>query len=465
MKLKIYNTLSRSKENFEPLEKGKVRMYVCGPTVYDYIHIGNARPMIVFDVVRKYLQLSGYEVEYIVNFTDVDDKLIRRAEQSGETVPQIADRFIQAFMEDAAALGVAEATAHPRVTGYIAEIIHFIERLIDKGFAYESGGDVYFHTDQFSEYGKLSGQITEQLQAGIRIEVDERKQSPHDFVLWKRAKEGEISWSSPWGQGRPGWHIECSTMARQLLGETIDIHGGGQDLQFPHHECEIAQSEALTGQPFARYWMHNGYIRINNEKMSKSLGNSVTVKDLLAIAKPQAIRYFMLSTQYRNPLNFSDEVLQQSSGSLQRIQLCIANVLHRLNSADDSEIDPVMKQSIEDIDKLFHDKMNDDFNTPDAISALFELVALANRLLEQKHISRATLQRVMDSFTMMNQVLGIVEMAQDELLDDEIEQLIAERTAARQAKDWTRSDEIRDLLAEKNIILEDTPQGVRWRRQ
>lgn len=447
------------------MEPGKVKMYVCGPTVYDYIHIGNARPMIVFDMVRKYLELAGYEVQYIVNFTDVDDKLIRKAEQTGETVPQVADRYIREYREDAAALGVRTATAHPRVTEHIPQIVAFIGQLIDAHYAYESGGDVYFSTHRYDDYGKLSGQDTEQLQAGARIEVDERKRDPHDFVLWKRAKPGEISWPSPWGEGRPGWHIECSAMVKELLGDTIDIHGGGQDLQFPHHECEIAQSEALTGRPLARYWMHNGYIHINNEKMSKSLGNGVTVKELLAMVRPQVLRLFMLSTHYRNPLNFNEDALRQAENGLQRIEHCVANVRHRMASAIDREPDHDVAQWIQDAEQMFREKLDDDFNTPDAITALYELVSIANRALQLERVSRRTLQRLLDSFAMMDSVLGVIGEEPDELLDADIEQLIAERTAARREKNWARSDEVRDLLAAQNIILEDTPQGVRWRRK
>jgi cysteinyl-tRNA synthetase len=465
MTLKVYNTLTRTKEPFHPAEPGRVKMYVCGPTVYDYIHIGNARPMIVFDVVRKYLEHIGYDVAYIVNFTDVDDKLIRKAEETGETVPQVAERFIRAYFEDAKALGVKEATVHPRVTENIPEIIEFIRGLIDKGFAYESGGDVFFRTSRFPEYGKLSRQNTEELQYGIRIEVDERKENPQDFVLWKKAKPGEIFWESPWGDGRPGWHIECSTMARKYLGDTIDIHGGGQDLQFPHHECEIAQTEALTSRPMARYWMHNGYININNEKMSKSLGNGLIVKELLASVRPEAVRYFMLSTHYRNPLNFSEETIRQAESAVGRIENCVANLRHRLKSAADGQIDPRLSQTVEQIEDKFRQKMDDDFNTPDAITAMFELVNEANLYLQEERVTAAAIRRLLDGFAAMNSILGIFNESQDDLLDEEIERLIAERTEARKQKNWKRADEIRDLLTAKGIVLEDTPQGVRWRRK
>jgi len=465
MTLKIYNTMTRTKETFQSLEPGKVRMYVCGPTVYDYIHIGNARPMIFFDVVRKYLRFTGYDVELIVNFTDVDDKLIRKAEETGETVPEVAERYIRAYYEDAEALGIETATVHPRVTENIPEIIRFIRELQDKGYAYESGGDVFFRTLRFPEYGKLSHQKLDELQFGIRIEVDERKEHPQDFVLWKRAKPGEIRWPSPWGEGRPGWHIECSAMARKYLGDTFDIHGGGQDLQFPHHECEVAQTESLTGKPMAKYWMHNGYIHINNEKMSKSLGNGINVRQLLASVKPQVLRYFMLSTHYRNPLHFSDESLKQAEGALARMENCISNLRYRLRNAGEGPADPRVEEKIREIERSFREKMDDDFNTPDAITAMFELVTEANIYMQGEIATQATLNRILDSFALMNGVLGILSGSSEELLDEEIERLIAERAEARKMKNWARADEIRELLAKRNIILEDTPQGVRWRRK
>ncbi|PZE19159.1 cysteine--tRNA ligase [Paenibacillus xerothermodurans] len=464
MALKIYNTLTRAKEAFEPLEPGKVKMYVCGPTVYDYIHIGNARPMIFFDVVRRYLESVGYEVDYVVNFTDVDDKLIKKAAQMGVTVPEVANLFIEKYYEDAEGLGVEKATLNPRVTENMAEIIAFIDSLVEKGFAYENGGDVYFRTAKFPEYGKLSHQNLDELQFGIRVEVDERKENPQDFVLWKAAKPGEIFWSSPWGNGRPGWHIECSAMVRKYLGDTIDIHGGGQDLQFPHHECEIAQSESLTGRPMAKYWMHNGYININNEKMSKSLGNGVNVNQMLESLSPQLIRYFMLSAHYRNPLNFSAETIEQAKNGLARIDNCVSNIKHRLSTAGDGDVDPAVERAVRDVQTQFEQKMNDDFNTPDAVTAFFELVNAANLHMQQKEVSRSSLERLLQQFEAMDKILGILTKA-EELLDDEIEQLIIERTEARKAKNWARADEIRDLLTERGIILEDTPQGIRWRRK
>lgn len=466
MSLKVYNTMTRTKELFKPLEPGKVKMYVCGPTVYDYIHIGNARPAIFFDVVRRYLKYIGYEVRYVVNFTDVDDKLIRKAEQTGETVPQIAEKFIAAYYEDIDALRVGRADANPRVTDHMNEIIAFIAELVDKGYAYESGGDVYFRTEKFAEYGKLSHQNLQELQFGIRVEVDERKESPQDFVLWKAAKPGEIHWSSPWGEGRPGWHIECSAMARQYLGETLDIHGGGHDLQFPHHECEVAQSECANGKPLANYWMHNGYIHINNEKMSKSLGNGINVRELIRRVKPEALRFFFLSTHYRNPLNFSDEALEQAGKGVERLANGLANLRHRLKTASPGEVDEQVAAAVERAGATFRDKMDDDFNTADAITAMFDAVAEGNAYMARSDVTAPTLQLVIDALLEWNAVLGIIpEEAADELLDEEVERLIAERTEARKAKNWARADEIRDLLTARGILLEDTPQGLRWRRK
>lgn len=471
MPLKIYNTLTRNKETFVPIEPGKVRMYVCGPTVYGYIHIGNARPAIVFDVVRRYLDATGYDVNYVVNFTDVDDKLIRKAEEMGTTVPEVAETFIAAYYADIDALKVRRATLNPRVTDNIPEIIAFIQGLIDKGYAYEADGDVNYRTEKFADYGKLSHQNLEELQFGIRIEVDERKENPQDFVLWKKAKPGEISWSSPWGEGRPGWHIECSAMAGKYLGETIDIHGGGHDLQFPHHECEVAQSEALHGKELALYWMHNGFVNINNEKMSKSLSNGILVKDLVARIRPEVIRYFMLSAHYRSPLNFSDETIAQASNSVERIETCVANVKHRLKvlGAEAAETASAgsheLSEKLEAIRGEFHAKMEDDFSTPDAITAVFELVSEANLYLQRERANAAVLKALLALFDEMNDILGILSDGEETLLDDEIEQLIVERVEARKAKNWARADEIRDLLTERGIVLEDTPQGIRWRRK
>jgi len=468
MALKIYNTLTRNKDLFVPQEPGKVKMYVCGPTVYDFIHIGNARPMIVFDVVRTYLEQLGNEVNYVVNFTDIDDKLIRKAEQTGSTVPEVADTFIGAYYEDLEGLGLTRATLNPRVTENMDSILAFIQELEQKGFAYENGGDVFYRTHKFKEYGKLSHQNIEELQFGIRIGVDERKEHPEDFVLWKAAKPGEIAWSSPWGDGRPGWHIECSAMARRYLGDSIDIHGGGQDLQFPHHECEVAQTEALTGKKFANYWMHNGYININNEKMSKSLGNGILVKDLRKQYKWESIRYFMLSSQYRNPLNFNDETIDQAEKSTERIRNAVDNVKHRLTAVVEDKaatVNEVLQDRLTDILATYHAKMQDDFNTPDAITAMFEWVYEANALLQEPVVKAVDLHALLQAFNEMNQVLRLYAVHEGELIDEEIEKLIVERVNARKDKNWGRADEIRDLLDSRGIVLEDTAQGMRWRRK
>lgn len=465
MSLKVYNTMTRAKETFVPITPGKVSMYVCGPTVYDFIHIGNARPAIFFDVVRRYLEMSGYEVSYVVNFTDVDDKLIRKSEQTGETVPQIAEKYIAAYYEDIESLGIRKADVNPRVTENMNEIVSFIADLVEKGYAYESGGDVYFRTEKFPEYGKLSHQNVQELQFGIRVEVGERKESPQDFVLWKSAKPGEIHWPSPWGEGRPGWHIECSAMVRKYLGETLDIHGGGSDLQFPHHECEIAQSESLNGKPLAKYWMHNGYININNEKMSKSLGNGVNVKQLVERIKPQALRFFFLSTHYRNPLHFSEESLAQAVGGLERIENGVANLRHRIGVAADGALDEAVAAAIERIKAEFREKMDDDFNTADALTALFDLIAESNAYMTKADANVATLKALLGAIQELDGVLGILPEEEEQLLDEEVERLIEERTEARKNKNWARADEIRDLLTAKGIVLEDTPQGLRWRRK
>ncbi|OXM14973.1 cysteine--tRNA ligase [Paenibacillus herberti] len=490
MSLQIYNTMSRKQEAFIPQEPGKVKMYVCGPTVYDYIHIGNARPAIFFDVARRYLEAIGYEVDYLVNFTDVDDKLIRKAEQLGTSVPEVADRFIAAFYEDTEGLGVKRATRNPRVTEHVPEIIALIEELVAQGAAYPSAGDVYFRTKSFANYGQLSHQNLEELQLGIRIGIDERKEDPQDFVLWKSAKPGEISWESPWGPGRPGWHIECSAMARKYLGDTLDIHGGGNDLQFPHHECECAQSESLTGKPLSNYWMHNGFINIDNQKMSKSLGNGITVHELLKRIKPEAIRYFMLSGHYRAPLNFSDDTVEQALGSVERITNCRVNLEHRLAAVspdgshtagwhlvEDAPIgalryepasgDESLDTRLQELKARFTAKMDDDFNTPDAITVLFELVAEANQLLKQPVVAARSIDAVLGLMDSMDGVLGLLPTVDEAagLLDAEVDALIVERTKVRSEKNWKRADEIRDLLAEQGILLEDTPQGIRWRRK
>ncbi|UQZ37454.1 cysteine--tRNA ligase [Paenibacillus sp. PK3_47] len=468
MALQIYNTMTRSKEAFVPQEPGKVKMYVCGPTVYGYMHIGNARPVIVFDTVRNYLEQTGNEVRYLTNFTDVDDKMIRKAEEMNITVADVAEMFIAAYQEDLQGLGVKPATMNPRVTQSMDMIIEFIKELEEKGYAYESGGDVYYRTGKFADYGKLSRQNLEELQFGIRVEVDSRKEKPEDFVLWKAAKPGEVHWHSPWGEGRPGWHIECSAMVREYLGETIDIHGGGQDLQFPHHECECAQTEALTGKPLSNYWMHNGFLNIGDEKMSKSLGNGLLVKDIRQRFKAGAIRYFMLSTHYRNPLNFSEEALMSAEKSAERIALAESNLKHRLELAPEGvqgEASSAVAERLAAITGNFHAKMQDDFNTPDAITAVFDWVNLANQTLANNETASADFAALLKAFAVMNNVLGLVPEQEEEIASEEVERLIAERAEARKNKNWARSDEIRDELGSLGILLEDTPQGMRWRRK
>ncbi|MGF6952998.1 cysteinyl-tRNA synthetase [Neobacillus sp. B4I6] len=464
MAIQLYNTLTRKKETFVPLEERKVKMYVCGPTVYNYIHIGNARPAIVFDTVRRYLEYRGYDVQYVSNFTDVDDKLIRAANQLGESVPAIADRFINAYFEDVTALGCQKADVHPRVMENMDIIIDFISQLVEKGYAYESAGDVYFRTRKFDEYGKLSHQSIDDLQVGARIEVGDRKQDDLDFALWKAAKEGEIFWESPWGLGRPGWHIECSAMAKKYLGETIDIHAGGQDLTFPHHENEIAQSEALSGKLFSRYWMHNGYINIDNEKMSKSLGNFVLVHDIIKKHNPQVLRFFMLSVHYRNPINYSEELLESTKAAFERITTSYQNLKHRKEASTDlTSSNQVWFESIAKRQEEFIEAMDDDFNTAKAISVLFDLSKLANYYLLEKN----TAVEVIDSFTKhfekLFHVLGLT-FEKEEMLDEEIDALIEKRIQARKDRNFQLSDQIRDQLKEMNIILEDTPQGTRWKR-
>lgn len=464
MSIRLYNTLTRKKEVFEPLEPNKVKMYVCGPTVYNYIHIGNARPAIVFDTIRRYLEFRGYNVQYVSNFTDVDDKLIKAARELGEDVPTIAERFIAAYFEDIAALGCKRANVHPRVTENIDVIIEFIEQLIQKGYAYEVDGDVYYKTRNFEEYGKLSHQSIDELRAGARIEVGEKKQDPLDFALWKAAKEGEIAWDSPWGKGRPGWHIECSAMARKYLGDTIDIHAGGQDLTFPHHENEIAQSEALTGKTFAKYWLHNGYININNEKMSKSLGNFVLVHDIVKQIDPQVLRFFMLSVHYRHPINYSEELLESTKNGLERLKTSYFNLKHRLASSSNlTDDDEQWLKQINECRNAFIREMDDDFNTANAIAALFELSKQANVYLLEKNTSETVIHAFLQTFEQLLDVLGIF-LKEELLLDEEIEALIQKRNEARKNRDFALADQIREELKAKNIILEDTPQGTRWKR-
>lgn len=465
MTIQIYNTLTRKKEPFIPIEEGKVKMYVCGPTVYNYIHIGNARPVIAFDTVRRYLEYRGYEVTYVSNFTDVDDKIIKAANELGEEVGELTDRFINAYFEDVGALGCGRADVHPRVTDHIVDIVEFVQALVDKGFAYESQGDVYYRTQKFEGYGKLSHQSTDELKIGARIETGDKKENPLDFVLWKAAKEGEIAWESPWGAGRPGWHIECSVMAREHLGDTIDIHAGGQDLTFPHHENEIAQSEARTGKPFANYWMHNGYINIDNEKMSKSLGNFVLVNEIRKQIDPKVLRFFMLSVHYRHPVNFSQELVESAANGLERIRTAYNNLQHRLSiTADLGDQKDVWIHKVDELKNAFEQAMDDDFNTANAIAAIFELAKLANVYLLEKNTQPEVLEYFVQTFDRLMTVLGLPLAEETDLLDEDVEALIEERLEARRNRDFKRADEIRDELKEKGIILEDTAQGTRWKR-
>lgn len=464
MSIHLYNSLTKQKEVFTPIEEGKVKMYVCGPTVYNYIHIGNARPPIVYDMVRRYLEYRGYDVTFISNFTDVDDKIIRAASELGEDVFAVANRFIEAYHDDTCALGVKEADLHPRVTETIPEIIDFIDALIKKGFAYESKGDVYFRTRKFNGYGKLSSQSIEDLRSGARIEVDSRKEDPLDFVLWKAAKEGEIFWESPWGKGRPGWHIECSAMVKKYLGDTIDIHAGGQDLTFPHHENEIAQSEALTEKPMANYWLHNGFININNEKMSKSLGNFLLARDIIRQHTAEVVRFFMLTAHYRSPINFSDELLDGAKNGLDRLRTAVSSLEHRLNESVGLGEQRDWPEKIAELKNRFIKEMDDDFNSANGIAVLFDLAKEANRYLREEQTSKEVLGGFLELFDEFSMVLGITLRTQKELLDADIEELIEQRNEARKAKDFALADQIRDQLKEQGIVLEDTAQGVRWKR-
>ncbi|GED72504.1 cysteine--tRNA ligase [Brevibacillus reuszeri] len=468
MGIQLTNTMTRRKEPFVTLEPGKVKMYVCGPTVYNYIHIGNARPAIVFDTLRRYLKYRGYEVTFVQNITDVDDKLIRVANEEGTTVKEVADRYTDAFNEDLHSLNVLPPDIQPRVMQTIPEIIEFVEGLIEKGYAYESEGDVYFRTGRFQEYGKLSHQPLDDLQAGARVEINEKKEHPLDFVLWKAAKTGEVTWSSPWGEGRPGWHIECSAMALKFLGEEIDIHAGGTDLVFPHHENEIAQSECFTGKVFARYWLHNGMLNIDNEKMSKSLGNFLLARDLTAKFGGQLIRFFMLQGHYRNPINFSDELLEQAANGLERITTAYTNLSHRLETSRDEEPNGQAEEQskiINDLRERFIAEMDDDLNTANAITVFFDIVKEANLYMRHQNVGTKEITAYMELLVELTGVFGLELKQEEELLDSEIDALIVERTEARKARNFARSDEIRDLLAAKGIVLEDTPQGVRWRRK
>lgn len=461
--MKIYNTMTRKKEEFVPLVPGEVKMYSCGPTVYNYFHIGNARPFIIFDTLRRYLEYRGYQVKFVQNFTDIDDKMIKNANEQGITVRELADRFIAEYFKDAKGLSIREATVHPRATENIDAIINTISTLIDKGFAYEADGDVYFETQRFAEYGKLSGQPLEELAAGARINVDERKRNPMDFALWKKKKEGEPSWESPWGEGRPGWHIECSAMVNRYLGETIDIHSGGQDLIFPHHENEIAQSECATGKSFARYWMHNGYINVNNEKMAKSKGNFFTVRDVAQKYDYEVIRFFMLSAHYRSAINFADELLKQSEAGLERLYTCLYNLEFlqaKTQKKPLSAEDEAVLAKLSDFSDQFCAAMDDDLNTADAISALFDLARFLNTNITAES-PLALFEASIAKMHELGDVLGILYKKQEDSVSPEIKALLEKRKAARQNKDWALSDQLRDELKALGVEVLDTRQGMK----
>lgn len=466
--MKIYNTMTRKKEEFIPLEEGKVKMYVCGPTVYNFIHLGNARPFTVFDTLRRYFEYRGYEVTYIQNFTDVDDKIIKRSHEEGISPEEVAEKYIKEYFIDCDGLGIKRATVHPQVTDNIENIIVFVQDLIDKGYAYEAGGDVLFRTRKFEEYGKLSHQNIEELELGARIDVDDKKEDPLDFVLWKAKKEGEPGWQSPWGEGRPGWHIECSVMSNRYLGNTIDIHAGGQDLQFPHHENEIAQSECRNGHTFARYWMHNGYINVDGEKMSKSLGNFFTVRDISEKYDLGLVRFFLLATQYRNPVNFSDTVLEQAKAGLERLTNARDNAEFILGNLDDSGLRDEEKDLAAGLDEYrdrFIEAMDDDLNTADAISVIFELAKFMNTNISDQS-SKEFVQLNLDIFNELTGVLNIANKSveEDDSLSQKVEDLIAKRAQAKKEKNFALADQIRDELAAMGIAIEDTRQGVKWKR-
>ena len=464
--MRVFNTMTKQKEELIPLEEGKIRLYACGPTVYNFIHIGNARPLVVFDTLRRYLEWRGYEVNFVQNFTDIDDKIIRRANEEGITYQEVAEKYIAEFWTDAKGLGVREATTHPKATENIDTIIDIVSRLVERGYAYRAeNGDVYFRTRKFDEYGKLSHQPIDDLESGARIAVGDVKEDPLDFALWKAAKEGEPSWPSPWSDGRPGWHIECSAMARRYLGETIDIHGGGQDLVFPHHENEIAQSECCNGVPFARYWMHNGYINVDNKKMSKSLNNFFTVRDVAQAYGYEAIRFFLISSSYRMPINYNTEIIQQGINALDRLYNCKNGMDFALQNAPAGAVDADFAAKVEGRRNQFIAAMDDDLNTADGIAALFELVKDINVLLTDATATKESILCGKALFDELTDVLGFCyERGQAGDDDAEIEELIAARTAARKERNWAEADRIRDELTARGIVLEDTAQGVKWHR-
>ncbi len=462
--MKIFNTLTRQKEEFVPITPGEAGIYACGPTVYNFIHIGNARPICVFDTLRRYLEYRGLKVSYVQNFTDIDDKIIRRANEEGISFSEVSEKYIKEFWTDAKGLNFREATVHPKATENIDKIIEIVSGLVEGGYAYEADGDVYFSPSKFKDYGKLSHQPLEELEAGARIMVGEVKRDPMDFALWKAAKPGEPYWDSPWGKGRPGWHIECSAMVCRYLGETIDIHCGGQDLIFPHHENEIAQSECYTGKPFANYWMHNGYINVDNVKMSKSLGNFFTVRDVAEKFGYEPIRYLMIASHYRSPVNYSVEVIEQCKASLSRLYNCRDGIDFELKNAVDGELDGELKKALDSRREQFIAAMDDDLNTADAIAAVFEAVRDINTAIVGKNASKQTVELAASVFDELTGVLGLVYNRKAETLDSEIDAMIEARAEARKNKNWAEADRIRDELKAMGIVLEDTPQGVKWHR-
>ena len=463
--MKIYNTMTRQKEEFVPNDAKEVKIYACGPTVYNYIHIGNARPLCVFDVLRRYLEYRGYNVKFVQNFTDVDDKIIKRATEEGSTFEEISKKYIEEFWTDANGLNFKKATVHPKATENIDEIINIIKTLEEKGYAYSVDGDVYFRTLKFKDYGKLSHQPIEDLQSGARIAIGEKKENPLDFALWKAAKEGEPYWQSPWGKGRPGWHIECSAMNKRYLGDTIDIHCGGQDLIFPHHENEIAQSECANGCTFSKYWMHNGYINVDNVKMSKSLGNFKTVREIANVYGYEVIRYFLVSSHYRSPINYSLEIIEQCKSALERLYTCRESLDFAIKNAKDIADDTELIDRINSRREQFIKAMDDDLNTADGVAAIFDLVKDINISILDKEVSKNVCQTAADVFDELCDVLGILYNRKSNDVDADIEALIEERQTARANKDWATADRIRDELKAKGIILKDTPQGVTWTKE
>ena len=464
--MKIYNSLTRKKEEFVPIVPGKISMYVCGPTVYNYFHIGNGRTFIVFDTIRRYLEYRGYKVTFVQNFTDIDDKMINKANAEGITVKELGDKYINEYYQDADNLQIKRATVNPRATEYIDEVIKFVQELIDAGFAYEVDGDVYYSTKKFESYGQLCGQNLEDLQAGARINIDERKKDPMDFAVWKAQKPGEPAWESPWGMGRPGWHIECSCMAKKILGETIDIHGGGMDLKFPHHENEIAQSEAVTGKKFANYWMHSAFVNVDNKKMSKSANNFFTAREILEEYSSDAVRFLMLSGHYRIQINFTKELLDSATASVERLYNCINNLENLVNEVSTEKMSDEERDYLKSLDKYrdrFIEKMDDDFNTADAISVLFDLTKDINNNVNINSSSELCVEA--DKLIReLGACLGILQKKEEKTLESEIQELIDKRQEARKNRDFALADKIRDDLKARNIVLEDTPQGVRWKK-